>query len=150
MITACPPSDQDICELFSSHGLRPTRQRSSIYRALAATTAHPTADQLFHELTMQEQGMSLATVYNTLEALCKAGLAQKLADGNGPARYDATVEDHLHLRDQQSGAVADVPESLSKLLLEHLPAATLKQIEERMGFRIERVNIELVGSYQRS
>ena len=138
-----------IHELFNSHGLRCTRQRKAVYEALRATTAHPTADEIFRSVSSSVDGMSLATVYNTLEALCACGLAQKIAGsgqhGNGSARFDATVDDHLHLRDTRTGTVADVPENLSRQLMDQLPRKLLDQIESRLGFRIRHVQIELVG-----
>ena len=36
----------DLQDLFHERGLRRTRQREDIYRALASTRAHPTADEL--------------------------------------------------------------------------------------------------------
>lgn len=136
-------------ELFGIRGLRCTRQRKAVFEALRSTTAHPTADELHRMVASHLEGMSLATVYNTLEALCAAGLAQKLPGsgphGNGSARYDATVDNHLHLRDSRTGTLADVPPHLSRALLEQLPRPLLAEIETRLGFRIRQVQIELVG-----
>lgn len=133
--------------LFAQYRLRFTRQRYAVYSALANDDSHPTADQLYHKLSDTASGISLATVYNTLEALVKSGLAQKLADGGTSARYDATVEDHLHLRDRATGSLMDVPSTLGKRLLDNIPANVLKEIEAELGFSINRVQIELVGEY---
>ncbi len=142
-------SDLELQDLFNSHGLRCTRQRKAVFEALRGTTSHPTADELYRMVGDRIEGLSLATVYNTLEALCGAGLAQKLpghgAHGNGSARFDATVDNHLHLRDTRTGAVADVPSNLSRALLDHLPRQLLNEIESRLGFKIQQVQIELVG-----
>lgn len=139
----------DLNELFNARGLRCTRQRRAVYEALRSTTAHPTAEELYHLVGDRVNGLSLATVYNTLEALCSVGLAQKLPShgphGNGSARFDATVEDHLHLRDARTGQVADVPAHLSRALLDRLPRKVLDEIESRLGFRIKQVQIELIG-----
>lgn len=140
---------ESVHDLFAARGLRSTRQRKAVFEALRSTTAHPTADDLFRMVSGRVNGLSLATVYNTLEALCNAGLAQKLpgngTGGNGSARYDATVEDHLHLRDTRTGTVADVPHHLSKALLDRIPRDLLTDIEARLGFRIQHVQIELIG-----
>lgn len=136
--------------LFAQHHLRFTRQRYAVYRALACEDIHPTADQLYQKLSDSELGISLATVYNTLEALVKSGLAQKLADGGTSARYDATVDDHLHLRDRSTGSLMDVPVNLGKRLLDNMPDHILKEIESELGFSINRVQIELVGEYARN
>ena len=138
---------QQIHQVFAAHGLRCTRQREALYRALASTTAHPTADDLFRSMHGKENDMSLATVYNTLEAFCKAGLALRLPGHEGSARYDATTENHMHLRDNVTGRMADVPDDLSQQLLKHLPPEVLKQLEQRLGFKIDQVQIELVGQF---
>lgn len=143
----------DVAQVFHQHGLRCTRQRRAIFEALRATKLHPTADDLYRSVSPSAPGMSLATIYNTLEALCSAGLAMKLppaavggaGNGNGSARFDATVDDHLHVRDTRTGAVADVPDDLSKAVLDHLPQHVLRQIEQHLGFTIQQVHIELIG-----
>ena len=141
---------EQIEALFSSCGLRCTRQRKALYAALAATRSHPTADELFRQTSSCLPGLSLATVYNTLEAFCSAGLVQKLpgVGANGSARYDATRDDHLHVRCQRSGTVADVPADLSDRIIEHIPQNLLQELESRLGFRISQVQLELVGEYE--
>lgn len=133
-------------ELFSQHSLRCTRQRQALYEALHACKSHPTAEELFHMVRAQSKRLSLATVYNTLEALCNAGLAKKLPLTNGSCRYDADTSDHLHLRLRDTAEIRDVPADLGRRLIEDLPADVLEQIEEQLGVRIEGVNIQLTGS----
>lgn len=142
-------TSEDISQLFGDHRLRCTRQRVAIYDALASTCCHPTADELYQTVAPTLDGVSLATVYNTLEAFCCAGIARKLpgTGDNGSARYDATCEPHLHIRCQCTGAVADLPADLSKQILERIPEDVLARIESDLGFKINDVQIELVGSY---
>ncbi len=133
-------SDQ-IDTLFASRGLRCTRQRKALYQALAASRAHPTADDLFREVSVSVEGISLATVYNTLEAFCQAGLVQKLpgAGTNGSSRYDAVRGDHLHMRCRHTGAVDDVPADISREILERIPPEaappprTQARVQDRPG-----------------
>lgn len=133
--------------MFTSHGLRATRQRLAVYEALAATKSHPTADDLYRAIGNGRRDMSLATIYNTLEALCRAGLAQKLSGCAGSARYDATVHNHLHLRDEFTGSLADVPDDLGQQILNAIPPQMLRQLESELGFRVERLRVELVGRF---
>ena len=132
-------------ELMASHELRCTRQRRALLDALRATKSHPTAEQLYRSAGSKSDGMSLATVYNTLEAFCKAGLAQRLPSPQGSARYDATVENHVHLRDEVSEAVIDLPEELSQRVLDSLPKALLNKLEGDMHFKIRQIEVVLVG-----
>ena len=92
--------------------------------------------------------VSLATVYNTLEAFCRAGLAVKLPGNGASARYDAALHNHAHTRCDKTGAVRDVPEPLSRQLLDQLPQDVLEKIETHLGFNIRHVQIELVGEHQ--
>jgi Fe2+ or Zn2+ uptake regulation protein len=146
----------DVPQLFAQRGLRCTRQRKAVYEALLATTAHPTADDLFKSVAPIIAGLSLATVYNTLEALCESGLALKLAPNALPgtgatsARYDATTDDHMHVRDQHTGQVADVPMELSQQILDAIPQHLVRQIERRLNFKLHHIHLELVGDFESS
>lgn len=137
--------ENNVSSLFAEHGLRFTRQRHAVYDALSSTKSHPTADELYRTVSQTDQGISLATVYNTLEAFCNCGLAQKLATNGSSARYDAAMHNHLHLRDNRSGEMCDVPDDLSQSLLNQLPRSLIEQIESRLGFKVSQIRIELVG-----
>lgn len=133
-----------IRERFQACGLRPTRQREIIYAALASAKSHPSADELLDLARHIDDELSLATVYNTLEALCDAGLARRLsAAGVGPCRFDADVSDHAHAV-TPSGEVRDLPHDLSRQLLDALPQEKLDEVARRLGVAIERVNLQLV------
>ncbi|MEM1212909.1 MAG: transcriptional repressor [Planctomycetota bacterium] len=147
---ASPPlSRQELDRLLSNANLRATKQRRAVYTALAATNQHPTADDLHHSVQARLPGISLATVYNTLEAFTDAGLVQKLpaTSPNGSARYDADCHHHLHVRCAKTGRVADIPEDLSRQLLDMIPDARLAELEDRLGFTIDEVQIELLGRF---
>jgi len=138
----CP---QHIQTLFADHGLRFTKQRCAVYHALAGTQAHPTADELFRNVSRSDQSISLATVYNALEAFCRVGIAQKLATDDLSARFDASVHNHLHLRDARTGRMTDVPDHLGQQLLDKLPREVINSIESRLGFKVSKIKIELLG-----
>lgn len=138
-------------DLFARHGLRCTRQRLALYEALMATNQHPTADELFAAVasspTKPPANISLATVYNILEAFCHAGLAIKLPGKGSCSRYDASTHSHLHMRDAVTGQVVDAPHDISQILLANLPKHVLDQIEQQLGFKVDQVQIELVGQF---
>ena len=141
-----PVTDHASRDLFRRHGLRCTRQRQVIYGALTATQAHPTAEELLGMVRTDEPGLSLATVYNTLEALTACGLARRLPShsGNGPCRYDADVSQHIHIS-TADGRVLDVPEDLAARLPDPVPVEVRAELERRLGVRITRVHVELRG-----
>jgi len=146
----CECDDQS-AKLFAQHNLRCTKQRRAIYGALTASRCHPTADELYRQVLDTLPGVSLATVYNTLEAFTDAGMITKLPDAghNGSARYDAHSEPHTHLRDRCTGVVADAPDDISKMILDHVPQQVLDTIRERTGFAVDEVQVELVGRFDR-
>ena len=137
-------SCEEIKKLFARHDIRCTKQRVEVYRSLAKTQMHPTAEELFQEVQESQtcDCMSLATIYNTLEMLCECGLCRKLPDRGGGARYDADLSDHLHAI-SADGTVFDVPSDLSHKLLESIPAELLGEVSSRLGREISRVRIEI-------
>ena len=91
--------------LFTQHSLRCTTQRVALFDTLCACKSHPTAEELFSMVKPKMESLSLATVYNTLDALCEVGLAQKLPTPNGTSRYDADMSEHLHVRIKDTGDI---------------------------------------------
>lgn len=133
-------------DIFAAHGLRCTQQRRALYEALRATPTHPTAEELY-ALVNRNGGpeLSMATVYNTLEAFCEADLCQKIAGLNGCCRYDADTHEHLHFKDRGTGMIYDVPDDVGDLLLSSIPANVIETIERSMGIKLTRINVELIG-----
>ena len=130
-------------ELFNRHGLRCTTQRVEIYTALAACRCHPTAEEL-HELVRPEvPGLSLATVYNTLESLVRCGMCRKIPNSRGGVRFDADNRDHVHLA-LEDGRVLDVPDRVGRLVSESLPENLPAIIEREMGVRVGSISVEIV------
>lgn len=131
--------------LFHTHGLRCTRQRDILYAALRATKAHPTAEELFQAVRDQDPGLSLATVYNTLDAFTKCGLVRRIATASaGAARYDAELTPHVHLV-HQDGRVADIPDEIGQLILRRLRAEDLRAVEAATGVPIDHVSVQVMA-----
>lgn len=137
--------------LFERYGLRCTRQREQIYAALASTKSHPTAEELFNTVQHAEPGLSLATVYNTLDAFSECGLVRRVPcpSGSGACRYDADMHEHVHVT-MGDGRILDVPDDLSAQLLAAVPEALLQDLERRLGVSVEGVNIQIVAQIRRS
>lgn len=141
-------------ELFARHGLRCTRQRELLYEALCACTSHPTAEELFR-MTHRSEGaadpdpLSLATVYNTLDALIACGLARRLASPGGPTRYDADVTDHVHVS-TGDGRILDLPPDLSERVLSRVPESLLDEIGRRMGVRVAGLTVQVHADPRRA
>ena len=88
--------------------LRMTRQRRIVIDILLASEDHPTAAQIYERARSLMPGISLATIYNSLDALVDAKLVNHLHPDNGPSRYCPNVVPHIHLMDDKTQRVIDV------------------------------------------
>jgi Fe2+ or Zn2+ uptake regulation protein len=134
---------QDPREAFEAAGLRFTRQRGAIYTALASVTTHPTADELFELVRRAEPSISLATVYNSLEALSEAGMCRRLPGAGDAFRFDADTSDHVHAV-LPDGRVIDLSREDGRAVLESVSRETLSELERQAGIELEGVSIQLL------
>ena len=115
-----------------------TPQRAAVYRFLHSTDVHPTAEEVFRSVRVELPGISLATVYKSLETLVDCGLAQKLGYGDASARYDGRTDPHSHARCLSCGRIADVPGPV--------PAAAPIEVDAHGApFRVTGYRLELTG-----
>lgn len=135
--TVLPRSDSALREALEANGQRFTEQRAAVYRSLCGNSDHPTADEVFTTVRAEIADISLATVYKALETLVSCGLAAKLTNGDGSARYDPRTDDHFHLRCLHCGTVRDVANTDV--------AGSLPTIRPADGFRVEGYRLEVVG-----
>ncbi|NNM05714.1 MAG: transcriptional repressor [Gemmatimonadetes bacterium] len=119
-------------------GQRFTEQRAAVYRFLSGTTTHPNADEVFRMVRAEVPGISLATVYKSLETLVNCGLAKKLTYSDGSARYDARVDPHHHARCVSCGLVLDIPGQMGENQLRNFT----KGLD---GFSVLGYRLELTG-----
>lgn len=89
-------------------GLVPTIQRLAVLDWLYRTKLHPTADQVYSAVRKKFPSISRATVYNTLEALTKAGMILRLSVDPTVARYDADLKPHAHFRCRVCQKIYDI------------------------------------------
>lgn len=145
-IHTAPESDQ-LRQIFSVYGLRTTRQRESVYRALCGCCDHPTAEQLLSLVHETDPDVSQATVYNTLDTLVDCGLANRIAasTSGGACRYDAYIGEHVHMI-LDDGRILDVPADLSERLIQSVPNELLDELSTRLGVTCSGIKIELSGS----
>ncbi len=95
-------------EMLREVGLVPTIQRLAVLDWLCKTKLHPTADQVHSAVRKKFPSISRATVYNTLEALTKAGMILRLSVDPTVARYDADLEPHAHFRCRVCQKIYDI------------------------------------------
>ena len=101
-------SPAELTQAFRQTGLKVTPQRQLLFRLLHGNTSHPSADVLFALASEAMPGISLRTVYQTLNDLATMGELQSIDFGTGSARFDPNVTDHQHAVCNECGAVHDV------------------------------------------
>lgn len=89
-------------------GLRMTKQRREVYGILLERRDHPTANTVFRRVQDRMPTISLATVYNCLEALVGHGLVKQVNFEREPSRYCPNLSEHVHFRDDETGEIHDV------------------------------------------
>ncbi|WP_422930494.1 Fur family transcriptional regulator [Singulisphaera sp. PoT] len=137
---------EDVRQALEAGGWRCTPQRLAVYQYLSQTDDHPTAEEVFQGVRFDVPRISLATIYKALEALVECGIATKLTEGDGSARYDARSEQHYHLRCLKSGRVRDLPTTFDPGLIDRLDPKLTSELRDQ-GFHVTGYRLELVGFF---
>jgi Fe2+ or Zn2+ uptake regulation protein len=98
----------EVTERLAASGIRLTRQREEVLAVLLQKRDHPTAVEVFMRSKKHMPTISLATVYNCLEALVESGLVKQVNLDRAPTRYCANLLDHSHFFCEECGAVYDI------------------------------------------
>lgn len=125
---------------FQELGIKSTIPRAVIYQSLVKSKAHPTAEDLHKSISTKYPGVSLGTVYKTLDMLVKNRLAMKVVTDEDRVRYDAHTEPHIHLYCEKTGCIHDHEDpELEALIQGHFERKGIP------GFQIRQVQINING-----
>lgn len=106
--TATRGTDQnDLIELLHSRGQRVTSQRLVTLRELRRRGQHATAEEIHRAVLDDLPGISVPTIYATLELFVELGLARRIETATA-ALYDAGLAPHQHAVCRRCGRVQDV------------------------------------------
>jgi len=86
---------------------RLTKQRAAILRALE-DSAHLSAETILERVREELPGVSLGTIYRTLDILRELGLVQVFSYAGSAARFEAVLEKHHHLLCTHCGQLVNV------------------------------------------
>jgi Fur family ferric uptake transcriptional regulator len=117
-----------------SNMIRLTTQRQIILEELAKVKTHPTANELYDMVRKRLPRIGLGTVYRNLELMAENGMILKLEVGGTQKRFDATTDDHYHIRCSGCGKVDDVDIPVDNELTAAASNATSYSI---MGHHVE-------------
>lgn len=127
--------NRQLNERLATSGLRFTVQRQHVYDVLLQTRDHPTAEEVFMRTKQVILDISMATVYNCLDALVKCNLVRQVNVDRGATRFCPNMREHCHFYCDECGGVFDIelPEKSENLRLPN-------------GFKVSHFDISLRGT----
>lgn len=117
-------------------GLRPTAQRQHVYRVLLRKRDHPSAEEVFLRVKQEMPDISMATVYNCLDALVRCGLVKQVHHDRGATRYCSNMTEHHHFYCDECGGAFDITTD---------PEAGHPEMTLPPGFQMRRYEIAFNG-----
>jgi Fur family peroxide stress response transcriptional regulator len=136
--TLNPLEKENLNSALKSNGLRPTKQRTSVYGVILGKRDHPNADEILLRVRRSLPTISLATVYNCLETLVDCGLVRQVNLDRSPTRFCPNLRPHAHFKCSQTGKIFD-------LALDENTVTRLQSILPE-GFLAENFDLSFVGS----
>ncbi len=127
-------NNDSLSQKLASSGLRSTPQREVVYSVLLQKRDHPTADEVYARVREEMPTISLATVYNCLEALVQCEVVRAVNFERGPTRYCPNLVPHAHFLDEASGEAYDVA----------LPPGLLDQVKAILPNGYSATSVEII------
>ena len=109
-----PPTGQQssvMREKLQQAGLRTTKQRLMLAHLLFGSgNRHVTAEILYAEASKTGLGVSLATIYNTLNQFHEAGLLCEVIIDQNRSYFDTNLHEHHHFFVESDARLIDINE----------------------------------------
>ena len=124
-----------------SSNLRPTKQRLKICQFLfdREKTFHFTVETLNKKINKNGASkVSLATIYNTVEAFTSAGYLKEILTSKNKSYYDTNIKSHHHFYDEGSKELTDIHYSQIKLSKVPIPPKGKKIKNLEVIIRIQK------------
>jgi len=124
-----------------SSNLRPTKQRLKICQFLfdREKTFHFTVETLNKKINKNRATkVSLATIYNTVEAFTSAGYLKEILTSKNKSYYDTNIKSHHHFYDEGSKELTDIHYSQIKLSKVPIPPKGKKIKNLEVVIRIQK------------
>lgn len=122
-----------LSDRLATGGFRFTPQRQHVYSVLLHKRDHPTAEQVFIRAKRQMPDISMATVYNCLDALVECGLVRQVTLDRGATHFCPNMTEHFHFHCDVCSGVFDID----------LPPGAGLSLPQ--GFKAERLDIAIHG-----
>ena len=135
--TSPPRDDTELADLLRERGLRATSQRVVMHRLLRDRDRHVSAEELLAEAGERLPGVSLPTVYATLELFEQLGVVRRVNGGGGTLLWDTRTDSHHHMICRRCGRIEDMETPLD---LERA-----RRSAARTGFEPDRAEVVVSG-----
>lgn len=124
-------------ERLATTGLRFTPHREQVYDILLRKRDHPTADEVFLRAKQAMPEISMATVYNCLDALVQCGLVRQVNLDPAAMRFCPNMHEHCHFYCEDCGGIYDI----------ELPGERFEPgLEMPKGFRAHHYEVAIRGT----
>ena len=136
--THTPPRDDgQLADLLRERGLRATSQRVVMHRLLRNRNRHLSAEELLSEASEQLPGVSLPTVYATLELFEQLGVVRRVNGGGGTFLWDTRSDTHHHMICRNCGRIEDIETPVD--------LESARRSAARTGFQPDRAEVVVSG-----
>jgi Fe2+ or Zn2+ uptake regulation protein len=117
-------TDERLATALRDAGHRVTSQRLVLYRVLGELGRHAHAEEIARVSSERLPGLSLPTVYATLELFEGLGLVRRVDAGGPAALFDPRTEPHAHFSCRRCGAVSDLDVAVDATVAEDAARAS--------------------------
>jgi Fur family transcriptional regulator, peroxide stress response regulator len=133
--------EKNILQKVKARGLKLTPQRQAIIDVLVAKTLlHPSAEMVYREARKKVKGLSLSTVYATLNEFAGHGIIKLLEFDKMGNRYEVNCADHINLICKGCKRIADYQNPVS---------IDAREVEKKAAFRVTDTRLDYYGYCQK-
>lgn len=115
-------------------------KREAIYKVIASTKTHPSAEWVYKQLEEKIPDLSLGTVYRNIAVFREMGLLKSVGVVEGQERFDADMSQHSHFICRKCSKVIDVPRGKN-----FVDGNIYNYVEKECNVHIEKHNIIFYG-----
>jgi Fe2+ or Zn2+ uptake regulation protein len=128
--------EQSLIAALRRKGYKLTPQRREIIRFLSGSRSHPGALEILRKVRKAAPGISMSTVYYTLEMLKREGLIRELEYYDADNRYEINVADHINLVCTKCRKITDFTGTVPSFA---------RAVEKATGFQSKSLRFEYYG-----
>jgi Fe2+ or Zn2+ uptake regulation protein len=131
---------ESIIKKMREKRLKLTSQRLAIIDVLVERTPlHPSANTVYREAKKRTEGLSLSTVYATLNELSRQGIIRMLEFDKMENRFEGNLADHINLVCKGCNKIMDFKSPIS---------INPKEVDKKAHFQVTETRLDFYGYCQ--